>query len=200
MYVYMDTVQIFKFKPDFISLDGVYKVTQCLTYGEIVDQQFNMVEELYGKVGKNATDWTNDVSNYIDDKFYKLESLGNVLDPEIVYIPESIIDTYPDSNVKEYTKVMMMINLGVFHNPTLLTTINTKIKELLQSETGILVEPILSVYEKVWMSDTTYASIELNREDTKKCISNLFTENKKLIDEVARLNNKVASLESILIP
>ena len=101
---------------DFSGLNGIYFVARTLVYKDIVLEGIDMVEFLYGRVDKNEADWERDVVNYINDVFYQLISTA---DESVVWVPVSLLVGFPNAEVKEYKKVMLTTDLGVFDDPNI---------------------------------------------------------------------------------
>lgn len=207
MLVQTGTTYSFKFKTvagiDFSVIDGIYKVTQELTYADILANKINMVESFYSKVGASASQWSIDIKNeslgFAANSFYKLESVNNKLEPTIIYITKQIIDTYPDANIKKYSKLMLVLDLSVFDNPTLMTSVKDKVEQLIMNESGIDTESVLSVYDDVWMTVSDYDALEVIRNGNKTNSIDLYTENQRLKEQLSAANVRVNALEEIII-
>lgn len=198
MNIETDKVYLFKFKPGFESLDGIYKVTHQLNYEEILEENIDLYKELYEKVNKTRQDLDQDIENYKDDVFFKLEKPGDTVEPFYFYIPETLLNQYPDSNVAEYNKVMMTIDLGLFANPDILTSLITAVSEIISTNQGITVQPVLMTYGKQWMLTADYEQLEQNRENAKGNIINYFSECNRLTDELNKAQARIQALEDII--
>lgn len=198
MLIVTDKVYNFNFVSPFNALDGIYLVQKIITYEEIVSDQINMVDYLYGKVGLSGEDYNTAQPTYVNDTFYKLEK-KNVDEQEIIYVPSSLLDSYPNPNVAEYHKAMVMLDLGTFADTDELATLSSKLSEVISVDYGITTSPELASYKKVWMPVSDYETLEDTRESNKGTIENYYSKSKAQEELITELQAKIVALEAIII-
>ena len=198
MYMDINKTYAFNFKSGFETLNGIYTVTQKLTYDEIILAGIDLIEELYAKVNKDATDWDADLPTYRYNDFYKLEIPTENVQTEHIYIPEGIIAGYPDPNIHEYAKLTLVADLGQHTDITEIEAIKTEVKELLETNYGIVYEPKIVTYEKEWMTESDYDDIVTARENAKGTIVNYRSLSLELTEQLAEANAKIVALEQII--
>ena len=199
MYINIDETYNFVFKPDFNTLNNVYKVTQQLSYDEILATEINMVDSLYSRVNKTEEDWIADADGYRSNNFYKLEAMNIELEPDSFYIPEDILLVYPDPNIHKYGKISLMVDLGVFANEAELSTMLTDISNILETNHGITTPPKTAIYDDTWMSEDDYNVVVATRDAAKGTILNYLSESQRLELELTNARNKIIALEAIII-
>lgn len=198
MYIKIDESFQFTFTPDFSILDGVYLVKRKSTYDELLKDGIDMVASLYSKVGKTQDDWDTDLPTYRNDIFYMIEAPNEDLDAETFYIPEGIIDGYPDPNIHEYGRLSIMANLGTHADKALLSNLVIDLQTILQTNYGITTTPRVVVYDTTWLSEDAYAAIVAAREAAKGTIINYKSESVRLEQELVNAQTRIAALEQII--
>lgn len=182
----------------FDALDGVYEIVQKKNYPELIRDNIDMVANCYSKVGLDQQAWEADAVNMQNDTFYKLEYPGDTAKRFSIWLPDSKIATYPDSNVFRYKKLMMLVDLGIFDNDDEITSISNTIKNLIATNLGIDTDPRVSAYDDMWLSGQQYKDIENIREAAKGTIVNYISENNKLVNQLAEANSRIAALEELV--
>jgi len=188
----------FAFKSGFETLNAIYTVTQKLTYDEVILAGIDLIENLYAKVNKDAADWDTDLPTYRYDDFYKLEIPNDGVQTETIYIPEGIIDGYPDPNIHEYAKITLVADLGEHQDIVELTAMKTEVKELLETNYGISYDPKLVTYNKIWLTETEYENIVSDRLIVKGTVINYRSLSLELAQQLANANAKIIALEQII--
>jgi len=203
----------FQFDPtrDADALNGIYRVDRVLGYNSVVLEEIDIYTSLYKRIGKSEADLEVDLTNYLDDLFYKMTSM---FDQSVVWVPESLIVGYPDPNVREYSRVMLTTDLGVYEDPDTLYHITRIVKDNLKHMLGLVAEdseePIdarinphtaVAEYNTVWMSDAEYKDVE-NLRATKRVVDDnmidYYEKWKERGDEVKRLQEQITALEEAL--
>ena len=182
----------------FSTLDGVYEVVQKKTYAELIRDGIDMVADCYEKVNLTADDWEADAVNMQQDTFYKLEYPSDQLIRPHIWLPDSKIASYPDSNIFRYKKLMLMVNLGIFDNADGLTSAMTTIKNLLSTNLGIDCDPRATAYEDIWLSAPQYEAIEDARDTLRGTVINYISENNRLVNDLNKANARIAALEDLV--
>jgi hypothetical protein len=91
----------------------------------------------------------------------------------------------------------MAIHLGILDDSEILDSIGTNITEYLTSALGVETIPQLFELKQVWMSESEYAQLELERKNRASGVINYFTECVRLRNEVDRLRNTLVAYEEI---
>lgn len=185
----------FTFDTGFTDLDGIYKVTHAMTYDSVLLDEVDLYVNLYKPAGKSEQDLETDLPDYVDRTFYRFES---VIDTTVLYVPDTIIVGIPAPDVREYAKVMLSVNLGVFADPTLLASLVNTMQQVLEGSHGILDIPIVATYDTTWMSESAYEAIVAAREAAATGTTNYYSDNLVLQQEVADKNAEIAALEIII--
>ena len=199
MYIEVNESYKFEFIEDFNALNGFYKVVQKMTYDEMLEANVDMANGLYALVNKTEQDWARDADSYRDGFIYKIEELNSEFETKILYVPELILNGAPDANIHKYGKLSLMVNLGAFKDPEQLSSLIIDIKNILETNYGITNEPIVSIYDKVWMSDMDYSYVELARNMHKGTVVNYYSEALKLSQELIDQKARCEALEQIII-
>ena len=198
MYIDLNETYKFTFKTDFQSMNGIYKVVQKMTYDEVILAGIDMVEKLYSRVDKDAVAWDEDIKTYRELPFYKLEEPGVNVDVKYLYMPEALIDGYPDPNIHEYAKLTLVTDLGEHTDDAVVSDIIAAVKDLLTTAYGIDNDPKLVTYKQSWLTDQEYAAIVAGREATKTGAVNYRAESLRLAQELANAQTKIQALEQII--
>lgn len=182
-------------------LDGIYKVLDIYSYTRILEEDVDLYELTFSKVNILKDSFESEVVKYKYDNIYMLES---VLDGDTICIPESLIIGYPSPDVKEYPKIMLSIDLGVFDSPETVLQIEEIVKNTILQTLGSdiatgtnePVDPKVSavVYMKEWMSVSDYLELRNNR---KKVIEMQLNGSTSMLDRslYARYINTLNQLE-----
>lgn len=127
-----------------------------------------------------------------DDRFTTVET------KDVLYIPMPILSTYPYTDLNEYAKIALAIDIGVYAEGDVLEAAAARIKEIIMTDYGIEATPRVMIYDKVWMRDSVYAGIKEIREAAKGQTINYYSECKRLTSLINDLNTKISALESII--
>lgn len=168
MKVSINTRYDFKFDTNngFDAFNGIYLVERALVYTDIINEDIDIYELLYSKVGLQRADFETDISNHLNGIFYKLVS---VTDQSVIWIPEGLIKSYPNPDVQEYNLVALTTELGVFDDPATLVAIKQAVHDVVKARVGAAAEPntAVVVYSTTWMTKEQYAAAVLAREEAR---------------------------------
>lgn len=131
----------------FSSLNGIYFVDRAIVYKDIIEQDIDLTETLLKNISiPNGIAEIKDgvavdkqalldsfIGDYLNDVFYKLISTE---DESELWVPESLIAAYPNPNVKEYHKVMISTDLGVFDDAPTVMIIQDIIASVIKAKIG----------------------------------------------------------------
>ena len=200
MNIVADKYYKFSFVEDFVTLDGIYKVLQLMSYSEIINETIDMVASLYSKVyAEDAATaaWELARAGLIHNTFYKLQSVTD--ETVIIMAPEAILTEYPNASVDQFCKIMLNIDLGLFANQDDLDTIGQIITEQLHARLGITPNPQILIYDKQWMADVEYDEIEAARVASREAVVNYYSEAVRQSAEITVKDAKIAALEAIIV-
>ena len=189
------TAYNFTFTVPFNVLNGIYVVQAIYNYEETVANLIDL-SSLYTEVNKTAEDFNKDLPTIKSGKIYKLSSTTKNL---IKYIPEHLQELEPNANVKEYMRLAIGVDLGMFDNMNDVNYVINTLKAILSSGVGITTTPIVSSLNKEWLTVDAYNAYEHTRATNKTKMVNLYTENKKLQEELEAAQTKITAYEKTLI-
>ena len=189
----------------FDALNGVYYVRSVLDYPGVFNDGGDLNTQLYKPAGKTQTDLNTDItaipSKILRQNFYKLQSVKNGL---VIYAPVNIVMGMPQGDVKEYSKLMMAVNLGVFANPTTMPILRNTVFDVLRQTQGLLdtaKDVSVTVYESEWLTADEYADLEnrrtLNRAATSG-FTNYYTEAVNKDATILAQSSRIAQLEELV--
>ena len=185
----------FVFTKEFESLNGIYTTVKFYSYDEFVNDSLNLYELLYTKVNRSEADFEQDLITIREQKIIKLKNPDNYDD--ILYIPEFIISEVPNYNVKKYAKLVLALPIGVYPGEEELNSIKDLLQQQILGEYGITDDIASIIIKYIWLTTDEYEEEKTKRNDITKTITNHYTENKKLIDEVDRLKSIIKCYEKL---
>lgn len=179
-------VKVF-FTTDFNALDDVYQVTSVNNYQQVLDQSIDLFTQWYALVGKTEEVLVTDLVNYTQDQFFTLVSMNT---QRTVTAPSAVILTV-DVNIKKYYSTMMMVDLGIFEDPTWVEPITTVVINAIRDRLGnpnMTPEEIeaattldqlgtfiatLKVYDKKYLTNSEYLELANRRKLAQQRASEL---------------------------
>ena len=90
------------------------------------------------------------------------------------------------------------MNLGIFNDPELLSTIRNEIEQVLSSMLGVTNNTIIYTVKDKWMTTDEYKDIEDDRNSLISKVSNHYTDKLMLIREIDSLKTRIQYYEHIL--
>lgn len=193
---YVGTVYKFVFISPFDTYNGVYTVLRIMTFDEVVSDGVDMVK-LYTSVGKTEEDYNEAVKTGLRyDDFLKLE---NIITKEILHVPFSLAELEPDPNIKEYNRVALAVDLGIFDNISDISFAKNTIDSTIAKGLGVEASSHTFSIEKVWMTLEEYNKEVEKRAEKKSTLVNLYSEVLRLRKELDSQNQKIAYYEDLLI-
>lgn len=193
---YVGTTYKLAFTNPFNVADGIYTVMKIMTYDEAIGDNV-VLNQIYIDAGKTDADYQNDIPTLRTDKILKIKSVS---DDKLRYVPMSFLKYEPNANVKEYMRLVIGVDLGVFDNMNDVLYLKNTIQNLIDGGMGINNEPLIAaVNTTVWMTEEEYNQTVVSRESRKNTLINLYTENARLRKELDAANVKVAGYENTLI-
>ena len=187
----------FQFSVPFDKFDGVYTVLRIMTYAEMIADDVDLAEQLYAPVGKTPAEYDTDSATYRLGKIYKL------VDPTAAdvtqYIPEVLLRTTPNPNVRKYSKLVVAVNLGAFADPAQLDWVRRTLHEQLVKMVGLPKSPDTISIGTVWLTDEEYQEIEAARQTAERTTVNYFSQTIAMQQEIDRLKALVQGYEATLL-
>lgn len=197
----------FTFSDDFVSLNGIYKVTHSMDYNTLLEDDVSLLDSLFVPAGLTDVELDAELPDIMTDVFYRLVNIDGT---QILYIPYQYIVGIPVPDVFEYSKLMLAVDLGPWAEPDTLAAISNTISQYLENAYGISETPEVMAYDSVWMAESDYEAIVEARQttiDSGTGVVNYFkeTQNKQAIIDakdarIAALEDLVAALHADLNP
>ena len=191
----IDQICRFTFVASWAALDGIYKLTQQLSFNEIKNSDIDLVATTYTLANKTAGDYENDLPTFTDLTFLKLQKVDT---ETVIYVPSTFISKIPEYDIHARTKLVLTLDLGVFNDISEIDTISNTIKSIISTSYGIIEDPVIFSYGTEYLSDREYSDIEDARELNKTTVVNYYSETQRLIEELNNAKNKIIAYESLL--
>lgn len=186
---------------------GVFKVTNILTYYKLISSGIDVYQNLYLPLSIPKSVFEIDRKAWMNDDIW-YELTDPAMPARVFYVPLSIINGIPDANVKPYDRYQLLIDIGVFNNPDMLTEMITDINMLMKARFGIPTMAKLASYDTVFLPDEYYERLEQMRKenindfmtnDKEKFYDTLFRdEYNKLYQENMELKQANSAYEEII--
>ena len=189
-------VYFFTFKSVLNSLNGIYRVSALFSYPELVKMGVDLFKITYKEYGLSDIVFNNDLETIRSGKIAKLTSVND--ESKIIFIPEHLYDKVPDGSVQRYYQLGLAVNLGIFNDPELLSTIRNEIEQVLSSMLGVTNNTIIYTVKDKWMTTDEYKDIEDDRNSLISKVSNHYTDKLMLIREIDSLKTRIQYYEHIL--
>lgn len=149
----------FTFIAKFAPLNGVFRIRAETTFADAVSSGVDFISNLYTPAGLQLSDFNADYNSYAQDRVAVLES---VVDSTIVYYtPESIFLTVPDSTIKEFLPLILVVNLGIQENTQVIFPLLDQIKDLIQATLGTEdpLQVVTNPENKVYLTSAEYDTL-----------------------------------------
>ena len=194
----------FSFIKPFDVINNIYRLTKILTYDEMLREGISLVS-LYTLAKKTEKDLETDFieKNYSNERIYKLVH-PTILDT-VFYIPECLISEIPNHSVKEYAKLVVSFNVGVYPGEEDLSYIKNEFGKQLKDYLGYTKDPDIFSISTQWLTDEDYQEIVEDRNANKALDENgnykvlsYFSAYKAQEKEILNLRAKVAAYENII--
>jgi len=187
----------FMFKPIIESFTGIYRLMTIMTPDDVVSTNVDLYKTTFKAHGVSEVDYVAQVKNLLTDSvIFKLRDVHKT--GIVYYVPEFILLGQPIVNVTAYRRLGLAVNLGIFGNTNLLTSIRDEIEDMLVGRAGIESGAILFSPEEVWMVDEEYKVIESERREKISSNRSIYSDNIELKDQVNKLQSTVEAYEEII--
>ena len=186
-----------RFKNEFGDLDGIYTITHSLSYDSILEGDIDLLEFLYRWVNKSQSDLDNDLDDLKSETFFRAIHVETFTE---LYVPRSFIVGIPNPDVREYSKLMITMNLGLFADPNLLSTVAAAVKQNVINLVGLPVDadPVIMEYGKTWMTGTKYDDLTALRTVNKGNAVNYFALAQQRQETINKQASQIAALEELV--
>ena len=171
----LGTVSAYTFTTEFASLNGIYTLTEILTYNQAIANGVDFIKSLYTPAGVAAAQFITDAVNYTNNNVLLLTP-ANVKNGIPIYAPVSILAMQPDSMVGCYNKIAIGINLGLFNDQTKLTWIINEINQILTATLGINNPAVLYSLGSEYMKISDFNTQQAQRQAAITGYNTLYTQ------------------------
>ena len=194
----------FNFLEPFNKINNVYRLTKILTYEEMLNEGMTL-SSLYLLVDKTEADLEKDYieKNYKDERIYKLVH-PTILDT-VFYVPECLLSEVPNPSVKEYAKLIVSFNIGIYPGEEDISYIKSEFGQQLKDYLGYTKDPDIFSISTQWLTDQEYQEIVDNRnknkaigEDGNYKVLSYFSAFKAQEKEILNLKAKIKAYENII--
>jgi len=186
---------------------GIFRVENITTYYNLVLSGVDIYQNLYLPLNLTPELFEADRKKWMnDDIWYKL--VDPVVETRVLYVPLGIIDGIPDGNVSAYDRYHLIIDIGIFSDPEVLTDIITNVNMLMRAKFGIPSTAQMASYDKVYIPDEYYEwlnkvrkeySDNFMKEDSSQYYQTLFFDKyNQLHKDYLELKGKVDVYEKLL--
>lgn len=158
-----------------------YTVTAHRSFSELIARSQDVLKLVYTPVGLTATAYAEDQMNGAIVIALR-DSAGNML-----YVPDTYIESYPGLGSVPYTRLIGVVDLGMWANYRDLTDVMSSLKEACKGNLGVDVEVTLArgaVTNSI--TEEQHIQITAAREAAK-------TNNETLTATIIRLSDEIAA-------
>jgi len=197
---YTGTVYSFKFKTPLDTLNGIYQVLRIMTYDEMISDNIKLAN-IWVLAGSTEIELENEIntpnSEIKSNKILKLQSVKD--ENIIIHIPYAKLAYEPDFNVKQYHRLIVALDLGVYKNMDEVNYIKNVIDETAEAVLGVKKKSDIFSTNYEWMLESEYNEILKDREKYKSTIINLFSENNRLRNELTNAKTLIEKYETTIV-
>lgn len=196
---YVGTFCKFTFTEQFQKLDGVYNVTQVLSYDQALSDDIDFAKNLYAPAGLDESKYDTDVKLYKGDDVLVLVS---TVDSTTLYVFSSLVLNVPDPTVKQYDHLVLVGSLGYFKDISEISWILEEVNNTIIAVTGsdgyvdTIVDPSV---KRVWLTDSEYKTLESDREAKVQKLNPLRLQYAQLLDQYNQLKIEHKALKDQFI-
>lgn len=158
----LGTISAYTFTTDFASLNGIYELTELVTYDQAIANGVDFASSLYTPAGVATTQLATDAPTYVGTTVLMLTPV-NVTNGTPIYVPTPVLATTPDSMVACYNNVALGINFGLFQDQTTINWVITELNQILKATLGIDNPAILYSLGTQYMKITDFELLQAQR-------------------------------------
>lgn len=161
-----------------------YTVTAIRKFSEIISRGQDPVQMVYAPVGLGTEEYSADY--HAEAAVICLKSTTG----ELIYVPDTYIESYPDQGGVPYSRMILSASLGMFPEFRSVDDIKQAVISALEAKTGITPEVFVSR-----APTTNYVSDEQHESLTQARL-NAITTNETDAAKIIRLNDQVQTLQN----
>ena len=195
----IDKAYYFTFNAEFSKLNGTYVVKQILAYDEFMKLGIDLSTTLYSKVDKDPSTFDEYSLAYRESQVYKLFDILDEEETDPIYIPSTLLALLPNPDVKQYGKLIIALDLGVYANKEEFEYIINTMQEIISASTGITSKIQVIENGTQWMLESDYKKLEEERATIKKGITNYYSATVTLQKQLDSLKTQLIEYEKLLI-
>lgn len=188
----------FAFDTDFAILNGIYKVTHAMDYDTLIESDVDLLNSLFEPAGLSDVELQVALPTIKTDTFYRLITIDGNTE---LYIPYQYVVGIPVPDVFEYSKLMLVVDLGPWAEPDVLAGIQSIISSYLENAYGITEQPEVMAYDTVWMAESDYEATKDARQDVidnGTGTINYFTETQNKQEIINAKDARIDALEALV--
>jgi hypothetical protein len=194
----LNTISDYTFTTEFTSLNGIYLLTELITYNQAIANGVDFVKSLYTPAGVASSQFATDAPNYVNDTVLVITP-ANTTGGTTLYVPQSILAMMPDSMVGCYNNMAIGINLGLFDDQTQINWVISELNQILMSALGITNPAILYSLGSQYMKISDYNEQAATRAAAATGYNTLFEQLQAQLKLTQQAQNLVADYEQTLI-
>ncbi|ANZ48234.1 hypothetical protein ASESINO_221 [Erwinia phage vB_EamM_Asesino] len=192
--VTVNTTGLFKVKQPFtIAEDVIFNVEAVRTFPELVDRKIDVYNTYYAPVGLGRDAYLADAN--VGASILTMKSR----DGQVVYIPDTYIESYPGINGLAYKRNVLVIDLALVPDYVDPTTISEDVKNIVTAGLGI--DPVIDIttmdYEGT-VTEEDHLQMEAARKAKIRNVTPLAEQLKAAQDENTKLKTLNAAMLEIL--
>lgn len=202
--LYTPTVGVvykFSFQPGYTAANGTYRLVRLMQYDEYLADGGDLLTAFYEPNEKTENDLNRDLPTIRASSIMKLVSPNaNDDSTEAKYAPVCFLQSSPDYNVREYSRIGILAYVGVTTDPEDYTFVADRIKEAVEATLGITeVNPKLVQVGTQWLTDDEYQAIVAERDQSKIKTTNYYADNVELRKRLASAQTIINEYEKIIV-
>lgn len=186
----------YTFVAPFTNLNGIYTLTRKHMFDDAVNAGVDIAEQFYVPAGVSTDVYALEWTKYQNDSIL---ILTHVETQDIIAAPETALASLPDPMVKQYQEMYLAMPLGPIDDPDRVEWCKTQLRDIARSVVGATGDAMLMSTGSVWMTSAEYAALEVTRQQSIMTIKPLQTQVNEAVDQIQRLNDKIALMEDIIM-
>lgn len=195
----LGAISAYTFTTEFATLNGIYALTELMTYDKAVASGVDFLASLYTPAGVSSAQFTIDAPNYAQDNVLVLTPVTGSTQTTVIYAPESIIAMIPDSMIGCYNNLAIGIPLGLFDNNAQLTWVLNEINSILTATLGINNPATLYSLGVEYQKISDYEALVAQRKSAASNYITLYQQLQSQIQLTAEAQNLVKYYQDTLI-
>lgn len=191
------TTAKFTFSAPFTDLNGIYTLTQALSFEAAVADEISLFDHFYALAGQDRELFDAEWADYKADTILKLVSVADA--SVVVYAPSLTLAKVPDPQILKCQQLYLAVDLGTFQDVEEVSYMLDQIDDIAAGVSGTQKKTQLYSSGTVWLTASDYQIIVDARADR---ITGLDLQSKIITAQAAtiiRLQTLVAQYEATLI-